>query len=535
MFGLRLAARQNLRDRPQSLLNNTRHPMTLSSSLAARVLVVSLAVLTASAAPAAAQTPAPVPPQPPPAAPAGPKPIALGNDIVFATAIRTRTYGWDWFGDADEGDYTYQGTQIRFGVTQTRKKYDWQLEFEAPFMINLPTTAVKPPPQGQLGLGASYYAANGNSENPIHLFLKQGTIRFKGLGGIAGQSLKVGRFEFNDALEVTPRNPSIVVLNRDRVSQRILGNFGFSDVLRSFDGAQYTLAMPKYTITGVAARPTEGVFQVNGWNELDINVFYGSVMGNSGTDKNPRTWRVLGMGYHDYRDNAPKTDNRPAAVRNADTKSINIATFGGHVIQLVGTSSGPVDLMFWGVGQTGSWGALSHRASAMAAEIGWQPSALRKLKPWLRAAYNYDSGDSNPNDNKHGTFMQMLPTARIYARTPFFNLMDTVDAFGEVILRPHPRLTLRSDVHQLTLASKNDLWYSGGGAFQPNTFGMSGRPSNGHSDLSTLIDLSGDIIVNRNATLGLYYGHASSGAIAKAIYPSGDALHLAFMEWLIRF
>ena len=34
--------------------------------------------------------------------------------------------------------------------------------------------------------------------------------------------------------------------------------------------------------------------------------------------------------------------------------------------------------------------------------------------------------------------MQMLPTARIYARTPFFNLMDTVDAFGELILRPHP-------------------------------------------------------------------------------------------------
>ena len=64
---------------------------------------------------------------------------------------------------------------------------------------------------------------------------------------------------------------------------------------------------------------------------------------------------------------------------------------------------------------------------------------------------------------------------------------------------------------------------------------MNGRPANGHSDLSTLIDLSGDIIVNRNATLGLYYGHASSGAIAKAIYPSGDALHLAFMEWLIRF
>ena len=116
--------------------------MTLFSSLAARVLVVSLTVLTASAAPGAAQPPAPAPPQPPPAAPAGPKPIGLGHDIVFATAIRTRTYGWNWFGDDDGGDYTYQGTQIRFGVTQTRKKYDWQLEFEVPFMMIASTAHV---------------------------------------------------------------------------------------------------------------------------------------------------------------------------------------------------------------------------------------------------------------------------------------------------------------------------------------------------------------------------------------------------------
>jgi hypothetical protein len=497
---------------------------------------VCLAIAVTSATRAVAQTAAPAPaPSQPAAAPAGPKPIVLGHDIVFSTATRTRTYGWNWFGKDEAGDYVYQGTQVRFGVTQTKQSYDWQLEFEVPFMINLPTSAVRPPPQGQLGLGASYYAANGNSENPIHLFLKQGTIRFKGLGGIAGQSLKVGRFEFNDALEVTPRNPSIVVLNRDRVSQRILGNFGFSDVLRSLDGAQYTLAKQAYTVTAVAARPTEGVFQVNGWNELALNVFYGSMMGNAGSDKNPRTWRVLAMGYQDYRDDVVKTDNRPAAIRNADTRSINIGTFGGHVIQMLRTSSGPLDLMFWGVGQVGSWGALSHRASAIAAEVGWQPSGLPRLKPWLRAAYNYDSGDSDPNDNQHATFMQMLPTARIYARTPFFNLMNTVDAFGELIVRPHARLTIRSDVHALSLASKNDLWYAGGGAFQPLTFGMNGRPSNGHSDLATLIDLSGDILVTRNATLGLYYGHSSPGAIASAIYPTGGALHLAFMEWLIRF
>jgi hypothetical protein len=486
-------------------------------------------VLSAAAIRAGAQTPAPPP------APAGPKPITLGNDVIFSSTIRTRTYGWNWFGDAEAGDYTHQGTQIRFGVSQSRKRYDWQVEFEVPFMLHLPTAAVQPAPLGQLGLGANYFAANDNSENPIGFFLKQGAIRFKELGGVAGQSLKVGRFEFNDALEVAPRNPSIVVLNRDRVSPRILGNFGFSDVLRSLDGAHYTLARPKYTITGVAARPTEGVFQVNGWNELDLNVFYGSVMGNAGSDRQPRTWRAFVMGYQDYRDEAVKTDNRPAAVRNVDRDSINIATFGGNVVQLAATPSGPVDLVFWGVVQTGSWGRLSHRAAALAAEVGWQPSGLPRVKPWFRAGYDYDSGDSDPNDGEHGTFMQMLPTARIYARTPFFNLMNTVDAFGEVIVRPSPRVTLRSDVHSLTLADRHDLWYSGGGAFQPATFGMSGRPANGHSDLATLYDLSADFVVHPRATLGLYYGYAHSGAVAKAIYPSGDALHLAFMEWLIRF
>ena len=239
-----------------------------------------------------------------------------------------------------DGDYTYQGTQLRFGITQTRKKtYGWQLEFEVPFMVNLPSNAVEPPPQGQLGLGAAYYAANSNSENPAHLFLKQGTVRFKGLGGIAGQSLRsrslrIQRRARGDAR----RNASIVVLNRDRVSQRILGNFGFSDVLRSLDGAQYTLALPKYTITGVAARPTEGVFQVNGWNELDINVFYGSAMGNGGTDQQPAHVARVGHGLPGLsRQRAVKTDNRPAAARNADTEvDQHRRRSADNVVQLAG-------------------------------------------------------------------------------------------------------------------------------------------------------------------------------------------------------
>jgi len=118
---------------------------------------------------------------------------------------------------------------------------------------------------------------------------------------------------------------------------------------------------------------------------------------------------------------------------------------------------------------------------------------------------------------------------------PFFNLMNNADAFAELILRPSNRFTWRSDVHALSLADQHDLWYSGGGAFQPDTFGYAGRPSNGKTGLATLYDASGDITINAHVALGLYYAYAHSQAVAHAVFPTSSGAHLAFAEWLIRF
>ena len=486
-----------------------------------RIVVLSALLLCASVASVIAQTPAPAP-------------ITIG-DVVFSTTLRSRTYAWSWFGDTPEGNYTYQGSQWRFGISEAKKRYDWQIEFEVPFFLNLPTTAVAAPPRGQLGLGGSYYAANGNSENPAALFLKQGFVRFKDLGGVPGQSLKIGRMEFNDGLEVLPKNATLATLKRERISQRLLGNFGFSDVLRSQDGVQYVYSNPKLNVTALAARPTEGVFQVNGWHELNINVFYGAVTRQVGSERNPGEWRLFGLGYDDYRHGVLKTDNRSAAARTADTGSVTLGTYGGHFLQVAATPAGPVDVLLWGAVQTGSWGALTQRAGALTAEVGWQPTVLPALKPWIRVGYDYTSGDSNSADGNHGTFFQVLPTARVYARTPFFNMMNTADAFGELIVRPSTRLTLRTDVHDLQLSDKNDLWYSGGGAFQPGTFGFNGRPSNGQSGLATLYDLSGDYTVNAHLVITPYYGYFHSQEVAHAIFPTSAGGHLGYVEFLIRF
>src|SRR5262249_21772328 len=148
--------------------------------------------------------------------------------------------------------------------------------------------------------------------------------------------------------------------------------------------------------------------------------------------------------------------------------------------------------------------------------------------------YDYASGTHDPSSGTHGTFFQVLPTPRVYARLPFFNLMNSVDGFGELILRPTKRFTSRTDVHALRLADRNDLWYSGGGGFQPGTFGFTGRPSNGQSGLATLYDASGDYVLNAHAAIVGYYGYAVGGPVTRAIYSSGN-LHFSYLELLLRF
>lgn len=478
------------------------------------VFLASLALL-----PANAQTPAPAP-------------LEFGG-IAFSGSLRTRIESWDWFNGNANNSYTFPGSILRLSFSQSTQTFDWQLEMAVPFLLGLPDNAIAPGAQGQLGFGASYFAANHDS-NAAMLFPKQGFIRFKNLGGVSGQSFKLGRMEFIDGAEVAPKDPTLASLKRDRIAHRLIGNFAFSDVGRSFDGAQYSLDRSNLNFTLLGARPTRGVFQVDGWGELNANVFYGAVTGQLPGKRANAEWRVFAIGYSDYRDGVVKTDNRPVPVRTADTDHINIGTYGGHYLQDVQSSAGTFDLLLWGALQDGSWGRLAQRSGAASAEIGWQPPILPSVRPWLRGGFDYASGDGNPNDNTHGTFFQILPTPRVYARFPFFNMMNTRDGFGELMLRPSKRVTVRSDAHSLALANRNDLWYSGGGMFQPWTFGYTGRPSNGHSGLATLYDISADYNVNPHAAVGFYYGRAIGKAVIQSIYPNGKNANFGYLELTFR-
>ena len=204
-----------------------------------------------AALPVAAQTAAP------------PKPIKWG-DLLVQGSVRSRLEAWNWF-EPDSGDpgYAFLGTIARLSLSRNTETLDWQVELAAPVLLGLPENAVGPGAQGQLGLGASYYLANDRSRNAIGVFAKQAWLRYKH----KSHAIRLGRFEYMDGSETSPKNATRPTLKRDRVNMRLPGHFGWAVVGRSFDGAQYTYDHRGGNFTAVGAIPTRGVFQTDGWGE----------------------------------------------------------------------------------------------------------------------------------------------------------------------------------------------------------------------------------------------------------------------------
>jgi hypothetical protein len=475
-------------------------------------------------------------PQPAATAPANTAnvPIKFG-DVSFSGTLRSRLYVWNWFqAAAGANQYEYSGNLLRLNLAEKRDAWDWDAEFAVPFLLGLPTGATDPAPQGALGLGSNYYAANSARRNTAMIFPKQLYVRFDELGGSQAQKLQLGRFTFLDGSEIAPKDATLAVLKRDRVSQRLLGDFGWSDVGRSFDGVHYEFSKPSDDFTLVAAVPTRGVFQSDGWGWNRIGFAYAAYTHEWSKGRHAADTRFFTLEYDDFR-HILKTDNRPTAVRKGDTENIVINTFGGHSLHAFTTGAGTLDFLAWGAVQTGRWGTQQQLSYAFDLEGGWQPDVLPRVRPWLRGGYTDGSGDGNPNDNKHETFFQVLPTPRPYARFPFFNMMNMKDRFGALVLRPQPKVTVSTEFHSLSLSSVNDLWYSGGGAYQPWTFGYTGRAVAGRRSLGNLYDTSVEYRVGKKITLTAYLGYTQGLAAIEHIYPQGKDGQFGYAELLYRF
>ena len=436
---------------------------------------------------------------------------------------------------AGAADYAFFANVLRFGGKLAVPHLTLLVEGQDVRLANLPDDATFAPPHGNLGPGALYFFHTHGLEGETsqgETFLRQGYVTLSDPPGVKGLSLTGGRFEYSDGLETVPQDPALAWLKRQRLGERLIGPFNYTHMGRSFDGVKLAYDHQVFNLTAVAMRPTHGGFEVSAMRELGDVGLAGATATLKGIPAlNPNAdVRLFYFAYEDDRfaderedDIHPlKVDNRPLDVRLADTKSIRVHNVGGHVANVADAGPGRFDALLWGAVQSGDWGEQNHSAWAWAAEAGYQ---LPKCwgAPWFRIGVHQSSGDDDPEDGDHDTFFQVLPTARIYAQLPFYNLMNSQDLFAQLILKPHPRVTIRTDFHHLRLTERNDLWYAGGGATNDDVFGYSGIPANVHRNLAEVVDLAVTVNILQQLTMYGYYGHAFGQGVVRETFEGKDA------------
>ncbi len=455
--------------------------------------------------------------------------------VAFTLSWRVRGEAVDYFqppaGAADPGAprYAFLGSQLRAGVRVTLPHFQIVVEGQDTRLFGLPDDASLTAPYGNLGPGAIYYAHT-PEVNQGAPFLKQGVVSYRR----SGFAVSAGRFESSDGLETIPPDPSLAWLKRARLGERLVGPFGYTHATRSFDGVRLSYDRARWNATALATHPTRGGYE----GEANRGLTAVDVAGVALTlkpflERLPADVRLFYLYYGDDRQDTVKLDNRPLLARRADQEAIRVHTAGGHVATVVAAGKGAFDALAWGVVQSGDWGRLRHKAWALSAEAGYQLASLRGA-PWLRFGYSRSSGDRDPSDATHGTFFQVIPTPRIYAQFPFYNLMNNEDAFVQLLLfRPQDHIFLRADYHWLQLTEASDLWYAGGGATNERVFGYSGTPSRGRRDLARVLDVGLTVKLHPKLTAYAYYGHAAGRGVVASTF-AGPSANYGYLELTFR-
>ena len=101
-----------------------------------------------------------------------PKPVAWSGFVYE----RARADAWQWYAAPPAADlYGYGESLLRFGISGGTRRWNWKGELAQATILDAPANSINSnAAQGQLGLGATYYASNENNSYPSALFLKQG-------------------------------------------------------------------------------------------------------------------------------------------------------------------------------------------------------------------------------------------------------------------------------------------------------------------------------------------------------------------------
>jgi len=283
---------------------------------------------------------------------------------------------------------------------------------------------------------------NPQSNGPFDLY--QGYLRVGG-GQELPLSLKVGRQElvYGD--------------------ERLLGVSDWDNVGRVFDAAKLRYEASTFWVDGFVGRvviPNDNEFDQANWDDWFSGV-YGSTRSLL-----PRTEVQL----YFLADNASAGSPRRVTTYGRGNSPRDIYTIGSRFQTLPGQLHGwDVNAEF--AGQFGNFEyatptpevingqRLDHQAYATHIEGGYTFTNIDS-KPRLALGFDFASGDGNPADKEHNTFVNLYPSNhKFYGAMDLLSWQNLIDPYLKASVRPLKGLTVALTYNLLWLASTSDFFY----------------------------------------------------------------------------
>jgi len=310
--------------------------------------------------------------------------------------------------------------------------------------------------------------------------------------------------------------------------QRIVGPLAWNNIQRQWDAAKLRWQNPLFSLeawSSMVVMPEDNRFNKPNNDELFSGV-------QISTKRIPKTWsefyflaRNVGRGANDGSRGAVPAPFRPPEAQD-------IYTLGAHVRSSTNDWT-HIDWAAQGYYQTGNFadfreaGGLGPRrdhqawAAVLAGGYTWTESSF---KPRLGIEYSFASGDSDPNDDSHDTFVHLYPTGHLfYGYADFTSLQNMHNVRLRSSIQATPRVRLQLEGHLKWLATTDDNFYNvaglprggmtyQGAAARGTGFGI--NPDAG-SFVGSEIDLVATWQVNRYLVLEAAYAHFFRGDYIK--------------------
>ena len=266
--------------------------------------------------------------------------------------------------------------------------------------------------------------------------------------------------------------------------ERLIGNFDWNNFSRTFDAAKFryqdtnhafwvdAFAAHVVTIEGQGPNENEGFnFNQSNWEDTFAGI-YGS------TTLVPHQTTDLYLLYRNKNSNDPTyqdaLSNRAVAYdikQEIYTAGMRVKSNPGELrgfdYEVEGSYQFGRDAGRVGTAYPNTTGQmLAHSAFAVESRAGFTFEES-PWKPRLGLEYSVASGDSNPNDSKDESFLNLFPTNhKFYGFMDLFAWKNIHDPSLSLKLAPLKNLSVQLDGHAFWLYSTDDAWYRANGVTQ---------------------------------------------------------------------